>query len=220
MAEYMENPDNEGLSQRINEPESLNQKSSKAQNALNFFRFVGKLKEVKRTGWIKKGINSPESVSDHMYRMAMCSFLIDDRAVDKIRCMKIAVVHDLAEALVGDITPHCGVSKEEKRILEEQALNDICTSIGNTDIANEIRELWLEYEDGTSPEAAYVKDLDKFEMILQADEYERAQGTDLGEFFQSTEGKFQTGQVQEWDAELRSQRQQRIGASLDPGPSS
>lgn len=33
--------------------------------------------------------------------------------------VKVCLVHDLAESIVGDITPHCGVSKEEKRNLEE-----------------------------------------------------------------------------------------------------
>lgn len=51
--------------------------------------------------------------------MSMISFLVQDPAVDKDKLMKICMVHDLAEAIVGDITPHDGVSKEEKRKLEE-----------------------------------------------------------------------------------------------------
>ena len=61
----------------------------------------------------------PESVADHMYRMSMLSMLITDATVNKDHLMKICMVHDLAEAIVGDITPHCGVSKEDKRKLEE-----------------------------------------------------------------------------------------------------
>lgn len=41
--------------------------------------------------------------------------------------------------------------------------------------AHEIKELWLEYEDCTSEEALVVKDFDKLEMIVQADEYERGE---------------------------------------------
>lgn len=41
--------------------------------------------------------------------------------------------------------------------------------------AQEIKELWLEYEDCTSEEARVVKDFDKLEMIVQADEYERGE---------------------------------------------
>lgn len=46
-------------------------------------------------------------------------------------------------------------------------------SLGNTETANEIVDLWHEYEDAKTPEALFVKDLDKFEMIVQALEYEK-----------------------------------------------
>lgn len=52
-------------------------------------------------------------------RMAMLSFMLTDPAVNKDRLIKICLVHDVAEAVVGDITPYDGVSKEEKRRLEE-----------------------------------------------------------------------------------------------------
>ena len=61
----------------------------------------------------------PESVADHMYRMSMLSMLMTDKAVNKDHLMKMCMVHDLAESIVGDITPHCGISKEHKRKLEE-----------------------------------------------------------------------------------------------------
>ena len=65
------------------------------------------------------GIELPESVADHMYRMSMLSFSICDKNVNKDLLIKICLIHDLAEALVGDITPYDGVSKEQKRMLEE-----------------------------------------------------------------------------------------------------
>lgn len=61
----------------------------------------------------------------HFRRMSMITFLVQDPAVDKDKLMKICMVHDLAEAIVGDITPHDGVSKEEKRRLEEVCARDI-----------------------------------------------------------------------------------------------
>lgn len=60
-----------------------------------------------------------------MYRMGLLAFLIENPEIDKLRCMQIGLVHDLAESLVGDITPFCGVSKEEKHRLE----NVICNFI-------------------------------------------------------------------------------------------
>ena len=51
--------------------------------------------------------------------MSMLVFMLADPTVNKDRLVKVCLVHDLAEAVVGDITPHQGVSKEEKRLLEE-----------------------------------------------------------------------------------------------------
>lgn len=101
-------------------PSTINATPPSASQALEFLRVVGKLKTLKRTGWVNSGVALPESVADHMYRMAMCSFLITDPALDRARLMKLAVVHDLAEALVGDIVPHdVRYTKEQKRVLEE-----------------------------------------------------------------------------------------------------
>lgn len=69
---------------------------------------------------------------------------------------------------VGDITPHCDVSKEEKQRLETEAIDKIQDMVGrSTDAASDIAGLWQEYEAGASPEALLVKDFDKLEMILQ-----------------------------------------------------
>lgn len=58
--------------------------------------------------------------------------------------------------------------------------------------AEEVEQLWLEYEQQQTPESHLVKDFDKLEMILQAHEYEQAQGLSLQQFFDSTAGKFKT----------------------------
>lgn len=77
-------------------------------------------------------------------------------------------------------------------------------------VATEIIELWDEYEGGKSEVAKLVKDIDKFEMILQADTYEREHSKDLQGFFDSTSGKFKTEQIMALDDELRKQRDERI----------
>lgn len=180
----------------------------KPSNAIEFLRVVGQLKTLKRTGWVNNEVKLPESVADHMYRMAMCAMLIDEHStsVNKNKCIKMAIVHDLAESLVGDITPHDGVSDQDKYQLEKDAIDKICKKIGDSPVANEILELWQEYEDHATPEAILVKDFDKFEMILQADEYEKSQDKQLDDFFNSTRGKFKTPEVQSWAKELESQR--------------
>ncbi|KAG6515560.1 hypothetical protein ZIOFF_025989 [Zingiber officinale] len=128
------------------------------------------------------------------------------------RCVKMALVHDIAEAIVGDITPSDGVPKLEKSRREREALDYMCKVLGGGSRAKEIGELWMEYEDNSSPEAKLVKDFDKVEMILQALEYEDGfaytakQGIDLEEFFESTAGKFKTDVGKAWASEIVSRR--------------
>lgn len=56
----------------------------------------------------------------------------------------------------------------------------IRAQLGDYALADQIHSLWQEYEDGQTPEARMVKDLDKTEMLLQAYSYETQQfGLDL-----------------------------------------
>lgn len=97
---------------------------------INFPIFLIYLQHTKRTGWVLRDVNDCESISGHMYRMSMMTFLLDGtEGLNQIRCMELALVHDLAESLVGDITPFCGVSKDDKRALEFKAMEDICKLI-------------------------------------------------------------------------------------------
>ena len=179
-------------------------------NALSFFRIVGKLKTLKRTGWVNHSVALPESVADHMYRMTMMSMMIKDNEIDRDRLMKICLVHDLAESIIGDITPHDKrFTKEQKRQAEEKALRSIAINVNDKMIEDELIELWLEYENCNTKEAKIAKNLDKFEMILQADEYEQSQSKTLDDFFESTKDSFDHPEVKSWNELLRFQRQQR-----------
>ncbi|KAM0828444.1 hypothetical protein ACQ4PT_067550 [Festuca glaucescens] len=179
-----------------------------ASSAIDFLTLCYRLKTTKRAGWVRRGLQGPESVADHMYRMGVMALVAADlpAGVNRDRCVKMAIVHDIAEAIVGDITPADGVPKEEKSRRENEALDQMCALLGGGSRADEIRELWMEYEDNATLEAKVVKDFDKVEMILQALEYEKEQGRDLEEFFQSTAGKFQTDVGKAWAAEIASRR--------------
>nr|XP_023895709.1 HD domain-containing protein 2 isoform X1 [Quercus suber]XP_023895710.1 HD domain-containing protein 2 isoform X2 [Quercus suber] len=178
-----------------------------ASSAIDFLSLCHRLKTTKRAGWVKRDVKDPESIADHMYRMGLMALIASDiPGLDRDKCIKIAIVHDIAEAIVGDITPSDGISKAEKSQREREALDHMCKLLGGGSRAQEIGELWLEYEENSSPEAKIVKDLDKVEMILQALEYENEQGKDLDEFFQSTAGKFQTELGKAWALEIASRR--------------
>ncbi|XP_074570345.1 uncharacterized protein LOC141826921 [Curcuma longa] len=182
-----------------------------ASSIIDFLTLCHRLKTTKRKGWIKHGIDHPESIADHMYRMALMSLVAGEiPGVDRERCIKIAIVHDIAEAIVGDITPSDGIPKAEKSRREQEALDEMCRILGGGLMADEIQELWQEYENNSSTEASLVKDFDKVEMILQALEYETEHGKILDEFFISTAGKFQTDVGKSWAAEVVSRRTKRL----------
>lgn len=91
----------------------------------------------------------------------------------------MALVHDLAEAYVGDITPLEGVPSHVKLELEEKAMNsfldDMLGGESNTQARQRFRALWYEYEARETPEAKLVKDIDRLELIVQAVEYEKSE---------------------------------------------
>ena len=98
-----------------------------------------------------------------------------DLARDLARCL----VHDVAEIVVGDLTPHDAIKGQKKHDLERA---------GMLKIAPQWVDLFDEYEQGTSKEAQFVKSMDKLDMGLQAMRYQH-QGLDLSEFITSARSK-------------------------------
>ncbi|XP_039981699.1 HD domain-containing protein 2 [Xiphias gladius] len=185
-------------------------------NMLQFMKFIGQLKRVPRTGWVYRNVKKPESVSDHMYRMALMSLTITDPTVDKDRCIKLSLVHDMAECIVGDIAPSDNVSKAEKHRREEEAMRHL-TGLLPEGLKQEIYGLWEEYETQSSPEARLVKQFDLLEMILQAHEYEELEATPgrLQEFFDSTNGRFHHPDVLQLVSSLTEERGRRVTKTDD-----
>lgn len=137
------------------------------EGLLEFLLYIGQAKRTFRTGWVVRGVEKVESVADHMYRMAVMSLLLPTISEEaKVRCMKLALVHDLAESVVGDLTEFDGVPKSEKRRRETEAMLYL-TSLLPADVGREIFSLFNEYADQKTSEAKLVKDLDIFDMLLQ-----------------------------------------------------
>ncbi|KAI5454451.1 hypothetical protein NCC49_004503 [Naganishia albida] len=198
-------------------PELYKSTGNEAKDRLAFMHMLEQLKVQKRSGWIREGVQEPESIADHMYRMAMLCMLIPlsttERPLDIGRCVQMALVHDLAEAHVGDITPVEGVSPEMKHKLEQEAmhafLNEMLGGEGCRDARERISSLWEEYEARETPEAKLVKDLDRIELVLQAVEYERSQDIrSLAPFFSGSLPHLHHPAVREWAEALLEERRE------------
>lgn len=133
------------------------------------------LKALDRAGWKRKGIVAPESVADHSYGVALAALVLAPPELDRARLVAMALVHDLAEVRIGDITPHDGVPREEKKRREAEAAAALFAD------HPALAALWEEAERGETPEAKYLKQLDRLDMALQAEAYADL-GFDTAEF--------------------------------------
>ncbi|MCK4327017.1 MAG: HD domain-containing protein [Candidatus Diapherotrites archaeon] len=169
---------------------------------LDFFSEVGKLKEVPRTGWALRGVENPETVTDHAYRVAVMALHYCKQ--NTLRCVGMALVHDLPEVITGDVAVRAN-EKDQEIPSAEKAEQEKAAAKKLFEPQPEMYSLWLEYFENKTPGARLVHDLDKVEMLLQALEYTRDKRTseDLEEFFESTEPRMQTDKGRELWSEIR-----------------
>jgi putative hydrolase of HD superfamily len=138
---------------------------------LSFFESVVRLKSVKRAGWVlKAGISNPESVSDHTYSMCAIGMILSDMlGLDTERVMKMIIIHDLAESIIGDYMPG-EITRKKKRIDERKAMTSILYQMPVA-IRSNYKGIWEEYQLNKTQVAKFVHKLDKLEMAMQATQY-------------------------------------------------
>jgi len=138
-----------------------------------FFHSVLQLKSVRRAGWVSKvKVEDAESVADHTFSMcAMAMLLSDMLGLDTQKAMKMAVLHDLAESIVGDYMPG-DVTAGQKLAQEKKAMESILSGLPRKTRA-EYEKIWLEFLQNKTDVAKFVHRIDKLEMALQASQYAR-----------------------------------------------
>lgn len=140
------------------------------------------LKDLPRAGWVRVGVRGPESVAAHSWGVAWLVLALCPPGLDRGRALAIALVHDLAEVRVGDITPHDQVPAAEKRRREAEAMASLAAALPG---GAELVRLWTEYADASTPEARFVRACDKLDLGLQARFYAEEQGADTAELLDS-----------------------------------
>jgi putative hydrolase of HD superfamily len=140
--------------------------ANEIEGVLTFLRAAERLKTVMRSGWTSEG--QQESVAEHTWRLCLMAMLLYGHApgIDLARLLKMCLIHDLGEAIGGDVpapAQKAGVSKADQ---ERSDLLQLIAPLPPT-LRREIIELWDEYEAAGSPEAKVAKGLDKLETILQ-----------------------------------------------------
>lgn len=150
---------------------------------------IFKLKNLYRQGWLKRDIpeSKGESVADHTFGTAMTAWIIAKRLklkLDNEKLLKMALVHEIGEIYAGDITPVDGISLEQKYELELKSVKKVFSSYPE---GEEFINLWIEFEEAESAEAKFLKQIDKFEMGMQASIYKGHGYDKMDEFLNSAD---------------------------------
>lgn len=137
---------------------------------IHFLNIAEKLKCEMRHSWLSS--DRQESVAEHSWRMSIMVVLLApylSQPVNIEKCLKMAILHDLAEAEVGDIPVFETQTEEAKRHKQEKeraAMIKLCNDLQDK-VGEELLAIWEEYEEKQSFEAKFVNALDKIEVHLQ-----------------------------------------------------
>ncbi len=166
------------------------------ENLLNFLIEVGKLKRIKRKGWLLRKVKDPETIAEHTFRMTLMAWLLcREKKLNINKVLKISLIHDLCEVYAGDTTPYDKIlpkdkkkwkeifnkwprlpkTKKEKIFLEkykkeDKTLKKLISKLPPT-LKKEITSLWNDYEKGLTHEGRFIRQVDRIENLLQALEY-------------------------------------------------
>ena len=194
------------------------------------------LKDERRTGWQLRGVDDPESVAAHTWGVAYLVLALGDRLaadlpdVDLDRALRLAVVHDAAEAETGDVPTRAddaagSVDCDRKVAAERAAMADLAGPL-----PDRVREAWEEYEARETPAAVLAKECDLLDTCFQAVAYERAGRYDpadgrpaafaeydaLDEFFATTEPRLRTDAGRALFGRLHSRYRRHRDGDADP----
>ena len=171
--------------------QNKNERSS-ISSRLDFLRKAERLKDTLRSAYTTSG--RTESVAEHTWRLTLLVITFADELpdVDLLKLLKICILHDLGEAVDGDIPAPLQSSTPSKSAKERMDFLSLVETLPD-EVKSEFVSLWDEYEEGESPEARVAKALDKLETILQHNQGRNPDGFDYG--FNLEYGKTYTDRV-------------------------
>jgi len=148
----------------------------KIRKLMKFYLLATKLKYKIRAGWDKDGWNvlaeRVESIAEHVYGVCILAISIDsefDMNIDIERVIKMLVLHEIGETIIGDITPFDGVSDDEKNNIEHKAWKQLLNGLIKEE---ELYSLLIEFDERKTNDAKFAYLCDKLEADIQSKVYQ------------------------------------------------
>ncbi|QAY75846.1 HD family hydrolase [Sphingosinicella sp. BN140058] len=139
---------------------------TRLESIVCFLQSAAALKDTLRSGRTASG--RQESTADHSWRLGLLAMLLADDldGINLVRLLQLCLVHDLAEAITGDVPAPCQGPADGRKARERAALRDLCAPLPE-DLRHRVEALCEDYESCGSPESLIAKGLDKIETMLQ-----------------------------------------------------
>lgn len=143
---------------------------TRLEQQMQFALEVDKLKYITRQTYLSKG-DRKENDAEHSWHLAMLAMLLSEHSeepVDVLKVMKMVIIHDIVEIDAGDTYCYDDAGNATKRERETAAADRIF-GILPKDQAEELRNLWEEFEEAQTPEAAFAHSLDRIQPVMLND---------------------------------------------------
>ena len=140
-----------------------------------FLRGAAALKDTLRN--TRSPAGRQESTAEHSWRLALMGLILAPEGLDRLRIVALCLTHDLPEAIGGDIPAVDRPDKADKVARERADLAALLAPAPEV-LRTELAALWEEYEAAATPEARFVKALDKLETVMAHAEGAQPDGFD------------------------------------------
>lgn len=150
-------------------------------NSLKFYLLATSLKDKIRSGWKIWHVSKErlESVAEHIYGTCILAISIESEFklnLNLDRCIRMLVLHELEEIIIGDLTPFDKITEDEKRLKGQEAVKKVLVSLTKKD---DYFDLLQEFEEGKTLESQFARMCDKLECDIQVKIYCEKNEVDL-----------------------------------------
>ena len=146
----------------------MSRRNSDFDKIIDFMKEIEKFKMVERKIPLSS-LKRNENDAEHSWHLAMFILLLEDKIPKKVnvlKMMKLALVHDLGEMYVGDVSLFDAKGREGKEEREMKSARRLFSRLPKK-LEKEMMKLIIEYNEGKTHEAKFVKSLDKLQATIQ-----------------------------------------------------
>lgn len=162
----------------------MSENGSLPDQLIRFVSRAERLESFPRSGWIACGVDRPESVAAHVHGVALIAMWLGEHVdddVDMLRLLRIALLHDISEAMMTDLP------WPVKRFVDPDVVAEGESRAADTvleDAPDSWRDAVRAYGDLDGIEARIVKAADRIQMLCKSLQYRSQNRGDVERFWE------------------------------------